>query len=563
MSPLLLTLAVGLAHGAPTPAEEAALVAAAEAEMARAASLSLPDSEAPYHLRYKLLLLDQVSVHASFGGLVRRFTGPSAALGVEMRVGEPGWDNTGFGGWQDGFTLTQLGAEPTPHSLRLDAWRVTDAAYKQAVEQRSRKLAQASRPDDHPGDHQMLPPTVFDGGRGEPADAEPLVDRALALSAVFAEAPSLEVGEVFLGHEAGAHWILDTDGGRVRRPLLETSLRAVATLRTPDGALLADDRLWTVRDPADLPDVDAQVAEVVALRDGLLALADAPILDEEYVGPVVFEDRAVADLFRYLLLPQLEGTPPPIPFDTFVGDLGEQASGARLQRRVLPSGWTTRDDPAAHPTWAGSYTHDDEGTPAEAVELVDDGIVVDLLMSRVPRKDLDGTNGHGRSTLSDRAQGKPAVTFVRPGRADPERRLWKKAFKLASAYGRDHVVVVRRLTHPALRGYGDPDAMFQDVATVPPPVALVRRYADGREEVLRGAAFAAVERWVLREIAAASGEARHAYLAAWDGDTSNLGPTEGRPSTLVVPEAVLLQELELLPMAGDPSAVHVLPPPSR
>ena len=97
--------------------------------------LSLPDAPPVYHLRYQLVRMDQVDVVASLGSLVRESDDPFNALGIEIRVGTPEYDNTGFGGWQNGFESVGLAQQLDPWGVRLDAWRATDRAYKDAVEQ--------------------------------------------------------------------------------------------------------------------------------------------------------------------------------------------------------------------------------------------------------------------------------------------------------------------------------------------------------------------------------------------------------------------------------------------
>jgi hypothetical protein len=544
------------------PADDEALTRAVQDEISRAmVELSLPDSPPIYHLRAKLALMEQRGALASFGGLVYENRAPHVALGVEVRVGTPAFDNTGFGGWQDGFRIRGLPHEPTERAIRLDTWRVLDRAYKDAVEQYSRKEAQAVLPPDYPGDYTLTGAVTHDGGKATLTGSDGLVSLAQQLSSVFREVSGLERGEVHLGQEAGMVRIFDTEGSDVRMPMTETTLRAVAHLRTDDGMRLTDQRLWTVRTPEDLPAVEVMEAEVRELARGLTELADAETFRDEYVGPVVFEGEAAADLFRWMLLPQLEGTPPEIPFDTIVGDISSGSGGARLSRRVLPSGWTVDDDPSAFPDHPGFLTHDWEGTPVSAVQLVEDGIVRDLLMSRVPRKGMDGTNGHGRGGLSQRAVGKSTFTTVTPPKALSARALRKRALKLAASYGHDHVMEVRRIQDPATRLLGDPSAwMSEDTRGVAPPVAVYRVYADGREERLRGARFVSVERWALRDIVAAGRPVVRDYLSALDGDDSGMGPTGGKPCRMVAP-SVIVGELELVPAPGDAAAARLLAPP--
>ncbi|MEZ4319432.1 MAG: metallopeptidase TldD-related protein [Myxococcota bacterium] len=562
----MIAVLLGLAHaqdGDSPSSSDSELLEALKAEMARASELSLPDAPPLYALRYRLALMQQREVHAELGSVLVEDATPYHGLGVELRVGTPMYDNTGFGGWENGFVRGSLAADPTPHDARQAAWRLTDLAYKQAVEQHARKSSQFTAPDDYPGDWAEMPPVVADDGWATLTGSDALRARVIELSDVFTPAGDrLQKGQVVLGQEAGGMVLIDRDGTEVRRPMEEVTLRAMAHLRTDDGQMLTDSRLWSVRQPDQLPEQAEMVAELERMRDDLLALAESPSLTDEYVGPVLFEGDAALDVFRYLLVPQLEGTPAEVPYDSWFGDLGEAKDPVRIGRRVLPEGWSASDDPRADPSHPSSFLHDWEGTPAQRVDLVDDGIVRDLLMSRVPRKGL-APNGHARGFLGYRASGRVTQLSVEPNKAASSKKLVKKGLKMAQAYGRDHVLVVRRLQEDAVRAADATSSMFgfteEDVLRLPPPVEVVRVYADGREEVLRGARFASVQRFVLRDIALAGEQRTGTFLAPIAGDYASMSPTEGMPTRISAPD-ILVREIELVPTSGDPRDKPVLAP---
>ena len=366
----VLLLALGLAH-----ADDAGLKASLDHALATyPAALSLDEAPPMYHLRYHLVRYDSVSARASHGGLVYVDPRRSHRLGVEIRLGTPAFDNLGFGGWQDGIGQTGLPVTLTPHALDVALWRLTDTSYKEAVEQFARKEAQVPERPGHPGDYLLTGPVTADTPVPEAAEAQPLADLAERLSGAWRGVGLLDRGDVYVGHEVGRRWTVDTEGSDVRTAHQETTLRAAAHLRTPDGQLISEQVLWTVTAPSRLPAEADMAAAIDAARTRLLAAGEATALDDEYVGPILFEGSAATDLFTYLLPEQLEGTPAEIPFDTFFGDLGAARDPVRVGRRVLPPGWTVVDDPLVsdHP---GGFTHDAEGTPAEAIELVSDGIV--------------------------------------------------------------------------------------------------------------------------------------------------------------------------------------------
>ncbi len=551
------------------PAGVADLLAAEIATQREA--LHLAGAPPFYHLRYHALLLDQASATASFGALVEEEHHPAHVLGIEVRLGDPSFDNTGFGGWETGFGTRALPAVLTPHALRLATWSLTDWAYKEAVEQYARKRSAFVPPPDHPGDYRLAAsPTVASAAPGPAPDPAAIRDLVRSLSSGLPTDGSLVSGSSVVACETGLLVTVDSEGTRVVRPHAEAVVRVMASARAADGMMVTDHRTWIVRTLADLPGPEALAAAVRDLAGGLRRAASARLLEGEYVGPVLFEDGAAVDLFRHLLLPQVEGTPTPIPFDSEIGPLGEgflslaadHAREPRLGRRVLPEGWSAFDDPLAMPRHPASFRYDLEGTPARRVDLVSDGIVRTLLMSRVPRREIDASNGHARGGPGARPAGRASLLEVVPARRQSRHRLHRTALALARSYGLDGVVVVRRVQDDTVRRLGDPGLLPDDEGERPPlPVEVVWLRGDGREEPLRGAALARLDRFALRDVVAAGSQVEGTFLASFEPGRATWSPVAGMPTWLSVPE-VLVGELEIVPLPPDPRSRPAVPPPA-
>jgi hypothetical protein len=524
--------------------------------------LTLPNAPPIYHLRYHILEISRMSAIASLGSLVEMDTTPLNSLAVEVRVGTPSFDNTGFVGWQNGFARTPLPLEVTDYSVALSAWRLTDRAYKQAVEQFSRKKAQFIPPESYPGDYWLTGPSVFRGEAPAGVDLDALSSLGVQLSSQLVLESGVERGEVHIGYEAGLHQLIDSEGSFVIRPVGELSVRGFAHVRATDGALISDHRTWSTTPSGALPAQDLMERELgEMMRDLDIARAAEPLIGE-YVGPVLFEDAAALDLFRYILVPQLEGTPPEVPFDSWFGELGASSDPVRLGRRVLPPGWTAVDDPAGE-VGPGYFEYDLEGSLAKRVELVEDGIVRSVLMSRIPRRGLEASTGHARGYPGDRAEARVSQLTVQAPDELSVKRLRKQALKAAAAYERDWVYVVRRLQEPAVMAVGSRDwSLMSEATTLPPPVVVFRLDASGVETPIRGARFANVSRWILRDVQAAGALVGGSYFASLKTDGYYSSPLEGLPTRLSVP-AVLIGELELVATPGDPKEIRTLKVPTQ
>jgi hypothetical protein len=535
-----------------------AIEAALQAELVRSrSSLSLTNAPSIYHLRYHVLDMSRISLLVSLGDLVQRDTAPLTSLAVEVRVGSPDFDNTGFVGWQNGFVRTSLPMVPTDFNVSQSAWRATDRAYKQAVEQFSRKSAQFSPPENYPGDYWLGAPVRVVEPRKPTLNVDELEAMSVRLSEGLVLEGGVELGEIHLGYEGGTHLMVDSEGSSVTRSLNELTVRAISQVRAADGALVTDHRTWSVEPVEGLPEEAEMAADISAMMANLTQAQAAEPFEGEYVGPVLFEHEAALDLFRYILIPQLEGTPPEVPFDSWFGKLGSSNDPVRVGRRVLPAGWSVTDDPQKK-IGPGYFKFDLEGSPSKRVSLVEEGIVRTVLMSRIPRKGMEGSTGHARGYPGDRAEARASQLAVSPSASVSLKKLKKHAISVASSYGRDWVYVVRRLQDPAVMAAGRSGwGIIQEGPSLPPPVVLYRLYANGEEEPVRSARFANISRWLLRDILKAGPSMEACYLASLTKEAYFSSPVEGLPTCIEAP-ALLIGELELVASPGDPKEIRIL-----
>ena len=340
----------------------------------------------------------------------------------------------------------------------------------------------------------------------------------------------LRTGQVKVGEVQGRSYLVDTQGMRIVQPEGYVAVYAHADLVRPDGLRLFDRRIWMARSRGHLPSVEEMSAEVEEMAIALLLRSKSETIDY-YEGPVVFEGEAAADLFRYLVPPEVRGTPPQPQADRSYQQLTR--GGPRLGRRLLPRGWTLTDDPRSVPKHlAGGFRYDREGVASQAVELIRDGYVRDFVMSRVPRPDLTASNGHARGSVGGVWQGRLSNWSVRP-----RRMLGSAAFRRQDQSHRraadvPAVLVVRRLEQGWEGG-------------LPRPTDAVWRYPDGTELPVVAVEFQEVDRRSLRSIAAAGGQLQvHPYLATASG-WGRAGTVDGVPMVLTCPDRVLLPEVEV------------------
>ena len=216
------------------------------------------------------------------------------------------------------------------------------------------------------------------------------------------------------------------------------------------------------------------IAQVDALSKELSALRAAPIVDD-YGGPVWFRGAAGAQLKVGTLLA-----------DNFIGTPGEKGDrpGARqrdgelvgkIGKRILPRGTSVVDDPSV--THVGPVAlldggaFDVEGIATQRVPLVDNGTLKGFVMSRTPRKDFAHSNGHASNAsggATARAHIRKLFVSSKTGLGDTELR--RRALAVAKDEELDYIIAIDRLD-----GWS--------------PTLVKRVYADGHEQLVRGASF--------------------------------------------------------------------------
>ena len=399
---------------------------AAQIEMERAIKeLSLPDQPKPHWIGMELSEGRYHFSTAKNGALFSYYEGDVQAARIEVRVGTAQFDNGNFdASGSRGIILKQVPTKDNELALRQELWLGVDAAYKSAVEAYSEKKA-AFDGREYPLETELLPTQVQKTEFYAPTlSVDWTADFAIQLSSAFKEFDFLEENQVLVYTEDAADHYLNTEGIFTSQPQTEVLIRVEASARASDGSLNRTVRSWVLPNREALASVDEYQLELKEMAIWLKGLEDAPV-EEDYLGPVLFEHQPAVELFRQLLLPQLSATPPLAEMPDFDGELPVVIPTSRVGRRLLPDGWSVVDDIPAHPDLNGAYQFDDQGIPPERVDLIENGVVTDLLMSRIPRKGFTESTGHARALGRDPLFAFPGVIEVNPKRHVSQKRMQK------------------------------------------------------------------------------------------------------------------------------------------
>ncbi len=482
-----ITAAPVFAQNAAQPAQPAATRADAEkdpvlsamlAELERSqAHLQLPGMQKPYFIEYRIDDVTHYAATATWGALTGEDETHARIARVTIRVGDYKSDSSSARG--DG-SVEIASIDDSPLGIRFALWSATDEAYKNALNAWAQKQADLKTVQTPPqaDDFSHQQPVIYLGpviplSLDRDDWKQRIVDGSgLCLTDPAAKAYASEVEESRGEVEgmARTEYLVNSDGTIVRTSMPEYRAEVTVEGQAPDGMRVERSFPVSGRDAAGLGSADRFHHGALSILEGLHALEQASVMGDEYHGPVLFSASAAARSFDQLFA------------HSVVADRPELGSTARTtgafatayQSRVLPDFLKMVDDPALTEfdgrELLGAYAIDDEGVPAQAVTLVDQGKLVDYLIGREPVRDFPVSNGHGRAAPAGPALptiGVLRVEVTAGGLSDDD--LTKKLIAMGRDQGLDAVYLLET------KGGSEARTIYRI------------RVADGSRQLVRGA----------------------------------------------------------------------------
>ncbi len=487
-------VAHGSSHSAVRSAEDPLLKAMKEELDREKADLVLPGMQRPYFIEYRLDDLNAYEAVASYGALTSEASNHARVVRVVVRVGDYTADNsTGRG---DG-SVTLAPSDNNPEALRYALWIATDTAYKNALrvyaaKQAALKQYQVTRPEH---DFAEQKPVVHIGPLVSlDLDRDAWKRRIVQDSGLYASAPEVsgfaqdvQYSTASIRAIAVNRYLVNTEGTELRQGYTGYSGAISVGGQAPDGMPLGRDTSTTAVDAKDLESAAAFQKRVIDDLKSFEALRKAPLVSaEDYHGPVLVSGDVASDIFSHIFVPNILGTRPAM--GTTARTNGDYA--ASYKARVLPDFLSVTDDPLEAKfngqALMGAYAFDDEGVPAQPVNVAVNGMLENFLVGREPIRDFPASNGHGRAAPGGDAHPSSSIVIVKSSQPVSPEELNKRLLSMAKDQGHD-VYYVQTLGGP-----------FQ-------PRLLYLVHPDGTRQLVRGAAFDELDTRSLRSDILAAG----------------------------------------------------------
>jgi hypothetical protein len=514
--------------------------------------LQLPGFAKPFFIQYRIEEIDDFETKAEFGATEGSSRAHQRVARVTVRVGDYKTDSSGGRG--DG-SLELAALDDDPIALRTALWTATDQAYKNALAAYAQKQAALKQV--------QTPPQADDFSQQKPiiSLAEPIVlrvdantwaDRIARASGLYRTNPAASASPIAVpadrssssgsGNDieyCGANfrarsvttWIVTSEGSIVRKSSAEYQESFAAGTQAPDGMGL--DRSYG-SSGVSLADLDSEAdfnKHAVAELASLAELRRAPLVEDEYHGPLLFSPDAATDTLHSLLAGAVTATRPAL--GTEARTIGAFASS--YHARVIPDFMSIVDDPGLKSfegkSLLGSYSIDDEGVPAEAVKLVDAGRLDNYLIGRQPIRDFPQSNGHGRAGITGAAHPLIGVLKITAENGLSSDDLNQKLLAFAKDRGLQNVYFV------------------QTMGGALTPRLLYRVGLDGKRTLVRGAVLDDIDARALRSSIDAAG--KDLWVANYYGD----------PPTTVIAPALLFSDATVRRANEKNEKLPFYPPP--
>jgi TldD protein len=526
------------------------LLLSMQTELARAKEALSKTDPAPYYLSYTVYDQDLTIIAGAYGGLLADSTSRWRSADVTMRVGSPEMDNTHGQSRQSGMVSGSLPLGDDPDATSRLLWELTDRAYKRAAPSylnvKTNTAVRAEEEDKSP-DFSHETPKIYLGAKLAPSvlDRPAWEGEIRRVSAAFRKYPDVYFATVLLQVSDANGRMVASDGASVTTPSASARLVIEAQTRADDGMDLLRVETFQAPSAAGLPSETELLGKIDKMAVDLAALRKAPVA-EPYAGPAVLSGRAAAVFFHEVLGHRLEGHRQRDEDEgqTFTKKVGQE---------VLPKFLSVTDDPTLGELdgvkLAGSYSFDNEGVPAQRVEVIKDGVLENFLLSRMPIKGFDQSNGHGRNQPGLMPTGRQGNLIVSSTQTVPESQIREKLIEEIKKQGKPYGLYFDDIQGGFTLTTRSLPQSFQVL-----PVIVYKVYPDGRpDELVRGVDIVGTPLAALTRIIT-TGDKQHVFNGVCGAESGSVPVSAAAP-------AMLFSEMEVQKRAHGRDRPPILPAP--
>jgi len=549
---LAIPFASGILAWSAPPADQGTgiLLSTMQMELDRAKTSLAKSDPAPYFISYEVYDQRTMMVAGTYGTIVNSNLGTHRWADVTMRVGAPAMDNTHNENRDSGITSGALPLADDRGAIARTLWDLTDREYRRATPAYAKVMTKnsvdAAEEDKSPdfsqetaqADVETPPsPIAFNQKEWE--------EKVRKYSALFRKYPEVYSSTVTLQVEQTTSYFVSSEGSKVETPGVMARLVVEASTRADDGMDLVRVETFEAGKPEGLPSEKELIAKEEKMASDLKALRQAP-LAEPFDGPALLSGRAAAVFFHEVLGHRLEG-------HRQRGDTEGQTFTKKVNQPVLPAFLSVYDDPTLGTingiALSGTYSHDDEGVPSRRVPLIQDGILKNFLMSRMPIMNFSQSNGHGRHQPGFMPTGRQGNLIVQSTKTVKDSEMRAQLIDEVKKEGKPYGLYFEDVQGGFTLTTRELPQAFQVL-----PVIVWRVYPDGRpDQLVRGVDIVGTPLASLNRILL-TGDKTEVFNGICGAESGSVPVSASAP-------AMLFSEMEVQKRSASRERPPILPPP--
>lgn len=515
-------------------------------------------SQAPmYYLQYEVTEERNYDLTAAHGAFRSPHSSFHRYLDVDVRVGSPALDNTHEirgGNRMDNYTPwreVDFPVENDSGAIRAALWAETEYQYRMAQERYTKVLTNRQvkvQEEDRSDDFSSVTPQIYtEESETTPIDTTYWRGIMRKVAEYFTGFPFVYNSDVGLDATDKVTYMVSSEGHRLQYGNHYLRLGFWVSGMAEDGMELYRDDSFNTAIMGYMPDEATVMKTAERLVNELDALIHAPLV-EPYIGPAILKNRASGVFFHEIFGHRMEGHRQKSVTEG-------QTFTKKVNQQILPVFLSVYDDPTLAnfrgTDLRGYYKFDDEGTPAQRVILVQNGILRNFLMSRSPIQNFTASNGHGRREYGFNIVSRMANTIVQSSKTVPYERLRQMLIEECKKQGKPYGLVFDDIEGGfTMTGRRMPQA-FKVL-----PLLVYRVYADGRpDEVVRGVDIVGTPLTCFSKI----------IMTADDDGVFNgtCGAESGGVPVSAVSPSILVSEIEVEKRVKEQEKPPILPPPEH
>jgi predicted Zn-dependent protease len=250
--------------------------------------------------------------------------------------------------------------------------------------------------------------------------------------------------------------------------------------------------------PDKLPSDKEMQATSAKLVNNLITMKTAPVA-EPYSGPALLSASASGVFFHEIFGHRVEG-------QRLKKENDAQTFKKKVGELVLPASLSVYCDPMQKSYEGidlnGYYQYDDQGSKGERVNIVENGILKDFLMTLSPIKNFPKTNGHGRAQAGMQPVSRQSNLVIESSDLKTNKEIRDELIRLAKEQKKPYGYLFEDV-----QGGFTTTGRYMPSSFNVTPTLVYRVYTDGRpDEIVRGVDLIGTPLAMFSQIDMAGGE---------------------------------------------------------